>query len=121
MNEEKVIMRYIFSKRSPFCLQEVTDNTNIDKTKCFHTLQKLLENEEIERVCEGSKPKLYRYVGKKDKTQAEKELQERKKKYFRKKRRPNYKPISNVHSMDQETIQQKVDEVNGCDPKAWEV
>lgn len=61
MKNEEIIKRYCIQIRRPFCIQDVADNTNIEKSIVFGVIHKFQDEGLIERICDTERPKLYRW------------------------------------------------------------
>lgn len=61
MKNEEIIKRYCVQIRRPFCIQDVADNTNIEKSVVFGVIHKFQDEGLIERICDTERPKLYRW------------------------------------------------------------
>ena len=61
MKNEDIIKRYCVQIRRPFCIQDVADNTNIEKSVVFGVIHKFQDEGLIERICDTERPKLYRW------------------------------------------------------------
>lgn len=61
MRNEDIIMRYCVQIRRPFCIQDIADNCDIDKSIVFSVIHRFSRDGMIERICDTARPKLYRW------------------------------------------------------------